>query len=333
MTIEELGGLLAEIGQQKYRASQIFGWLAKGAGSFDEMTNLPKDLREKLYEIAYIEKLEADKLQISEKDGTRKYLFRLKSGNAIESVFLKYHYGNSVCISSQAGCRMGCAFCASAIGGKADNLSPAEMLDQVISIQQDTGERVGNVVVMGTGEPFDNYDNLCRFISLIHAKEGLNMSLRAITVSTCGIIPKIETFGKKFPQVNLAISLHAPNDELRSRLMPINRKYHMEELLKACRRHTELTGRRITFEYALIYGVNDKKAHAEELAKKLQGMLCHVNLIPLNPVSEREYKAADRRAVEVFCKALEDKGIQATIRRELGTDIDGACGQLRLRTI
>jgi 23S rRNA (adenine2503-C2)-methyltransferase len=333
MTIEELGGLLQGIGQQRYRASQIFGWLAKGVGEFDEMTNLPKDVREKLGEIAYIEKLEAEKLQISKKDGTRKYLFRLKSGHAIESVFLKYHYGNSVCISSQAGCRMGCAFCASAIGGKADNLSPAEMLDQVISIQQDTGERVGNVVVMGTGEPFDNYANLCRFISLIHAKEGLNMSLRAITVSTCGIIPKIEAFGRDFPQVNLAISLHASNDEIRSRLMPISRKYPMDELLKACRKHTEMTGRRITFEYAMIEGINDRKTHGEELARKLQGMLCHVNLIPLNPVSEREYRATDRKSAEAFSKILEDKGIQTTIRRELGTDIDGACGQLRLRAL
>jgi len=330
MTIEELSQLLAAMGQQKYRALQIFRWMAKGAAGFDEMTNLPQKLRAELNETAYIEKLKPEKIQVSKKDGTRKYLFRLKSGNAIESVFLKYHYGNSVCISSQAGCRMGCAFCASAIGGRAHNLSAAEILDQVISIQQDTGEKVGNVVVMGIGEPFDNYDNLCRFISLIHAEEGLNMSLRAITVSTCGIIPKIEAFGRDFPQVNLAISLHAPNDEIRNRLMPINKKYPMKELLEACEKHTEITGRRITFEYSMIRGINDEKAHAEELATKLQGMLCHVNLIPLNPVSEREYEAADRKSVEVFRKALEDKGVQVTVRRDLGTDIDGACGQLRL---
>ena len=333
MTIGELSQLLADIGEKKYRASQIFEWLSRGVRSFDEMTNLPKTLRDKLDEIAFIETLEMEKLQISAKDGTRKYLFRLKSGNAIESVFLKYHYGNSVCISSQAGCRMGCAFCASAIGGKADNLSPAEMLDQVLFIQKDIGERIGNVVIMGIGEPFDNYLNLCRFLELIHAEEGLSMSFRAITVSTCGIIPKIEAFGRDFPQVNLAISLHAPNDEIRSKLMPINKKYTMAELLEACRKHTSLTGRRITFEYAMIRGVNDKPAHAEELSNKLRHMLCHVNLIPLNPVSEREYASTGRQSAEAFRKVLEEKGIKTTIRRELGTDIDGACGQLRLQVL
>ncbi len=333
MPVTELAQLLADIGEQKYRASQIFEWMSKGVYDFEEMTNLSKNLREKLGDVAFIERLTMEKVQISAKDGTRKYLFRLKSGNAIESVFLKYHYGNSVCISSQAGCRMGCAFCASAIGGMADNLSPAEMLDQVIAIGLDVGGRIGNVVVMGTGEPFDNYENLCRFLTLIHDKAGLNMSLRAITVSTCGIISKIEDFGRDFPQVNLAISLHGPNDEIRSRLMPINRKYPMGELLKACRKHAADTGRRITFEYALINGLNDSPSHAEELAQKLRHMLCHVNLIPLNPVSEREYAASGRQTAEAFAKILEGKGIQTTIRRELGTDIDGACGQLRLKTL
>lgn len=333
MNVEELEQLLANIGEKKYRASQIFEWMSRGVRTFDEMTNLPKALREKLDELAFIETLEMERLQISAKDGTRKYLFKLKSGNAIESVFLKYRYGNSVCISSQAGCRMGCAFCASAIGGRADNLSPAEMLDQVLSIGRDTGERIGNIVVMGIGEPFDNYENLCRFIELIHAEEGLNMSLRAITVSTCGIIPKIEAFGRDFPQVNLAISLHAPNDEVRNQLMPINKKYPMGELLQVCRNHTKETGRRITFEYAMIKGVNDKLSHGEELSNKLRHMLCHVNLIPLNPVSEREYASTDRQAAENFRKILEEKGIQTTIRRELGMDIEGACGQLRLQTL
>lgn len=226
---------------------------------------------------------------------------------------------------------MGCSFCASATGGVVDNLTAAEMLDQVIAIQQDVSERIGNVVVMGTGEPLDNYENLCRFLRLVHADQGLNMSYRAITVSTCGIIPKIEQLGKDFPQVNLAVSLHGPNNEIRSRLMPINKKYPLDGLLEACLTHTKTTGRRITFEYALIKGENDSRSHAEELAKKLRHMLCHVNLIPLNPVNEREYKSVTRQSTEAFAKVLEDMGVQVTIRRNLGTDIDGACGQLRLR--
>lgn len=330
MNPQELSAFLESVGEKKFRAAQVFGWLHKGVYDFQEMTNLSKELRDKLEEIAFIEKLEIQKLQVSEKDGSRKYLFRLRSGHAIESVFLKYKYGNSVCLSSQAGCRMGCAFCASAIGGMLGDLTPAEMLDQILAIEKDTGERVGNVVVMGTGEPFDNYDNLCRFIDLAHAKEGLNLSLRSITVSTCGIIPKIEAFGEEYPQVNLAISLHAPNDEIRNRLMPVNAAWPMGPLLSACRRHTEKTGRRITFEYALIRGINDKRAHAEELAAKLSRMLCHVNLILLNPVSEYEFKGTERRDAEQFLAILANKGIQATIRREMGSDIDAACGQLRL---
>lgn len=331
MNPEELGGFLESIGEKKYRAKQIFHWIYQGVYDFNEMTNLPKELREKLNQVAFIEKLEIQKLQISKKDGTRKYLFSLRSKNAIESVFLKYKYGNSVCISSQAGCRMGCAFCASTIGGWIADLSPAEMVDQIIAIEKDTGERVSNIVVMGIGEPFNNYDNLCRFIELVHDKEGLNLSLRAITVSTCGIVPKIETFGRDFPQVNLAISLHAPNDEIRNQLMPINKKYPIEMLLEACRKHTEKTGRRITFEYALIEGVNDQEIYAKELANKLSHMLCHINLIPLNTVSERAYKKVNKQRAENFLKNLEKRGIQATIRREMGSDIDAACGQLRLR--
>ena len=331
MTVAELEQLLDNIGEKKYRAIQIFRWISGGVCEFDEMTNLPKDLREKLKEFAFIERLEKQKLQISAKDGTRKYLFRLRSGNAIESVFLKYNYGNSVCISSQAGCRMGCSFCASSIGGTCENLSPAEMLDQIISIRKDTDEPIGNAVIMGTGEPFDNFANMCRFLEIVHAKEGINMSFRAITVSTCGIIPKIRDFGKAFPQVNLAVSLHAPNDEIRSRLMPINKKYPMEELLEACRKYTRDTGRRISFEYALINGVNDNRSHAEMLAGKLRGMLCYVNLIPLNPVREREYAAGDRQSAVTFHRILTKNGVETTIRRELGTDIDGACGQLRLQ--
>ncbi|GAB1475603.1 23S rRNA (adenine(2503)-C(2))-methyltransferase RlmN [Bacillota bacterium] len=331
MTLHELEQFMEDLGEKKYRASQIFEWLSKGAYSFEDMSNISKELREKLKEAAFIERLVIDKLQTSQKDGTRKYLFKLKSGNSIESVFMKYHYGNSVCISSQAGCKMACTFCASAIGGVVDNLTAAEMLDQVIAIQQDVSERIGNVVVMGTGEPFDNYKNLSRFLELIHAGGGLNMSYRAITVSTCGIIPGIEQIGRDYPQVNLAVSLHGPNDLIRDRLMPINRKYPIGDLLDACGAHTKATGRRITFEYALIKGENDSRIHAEELAKRLRHMLCHVNLIPLNPVKERDYKSVTRQSAEAFAKVLEDKGIQVTIRRDLGADIDGACGQLRLR--
>lgn len=331
MTQEEIGNFLLGIGEEKYRANQIFAWMSKGVYRFEQMKNLPKVLREKLEEIAFVEQLLMEKVQISKKDGTRKYLFGLKSGNSIESVFLKYNYGNSVCISSQAGCRMGCSFCASAIGGVVDNLTPGEMLDQLLAIRNDVGEEIGNLVVMGTGEPFDNYYNLSKFLNIIHAKEGLNMGYRSITVSTCGIIPKIEAFGRDFPQVNLAISLHSANDEIRSSLMPINKKYPVDALIEACRNHVKLTGRRITFEYALIKGVNDGKSHGEELAKKLKNLLCHVNLIPLNPVEELDYRSSAKEKAEKFAEILKSKGIQVTIRRSLGTDIDGACGQLRLK--
>ena len=330
MTLKELGIFLESLGEKKYRAGQVFSWLSKGVEEFDQMTNLPFSLREKLKESAFIETLTIEKLQISQKDGTRKYLFGLKSGNAIESVFMKYRHGNTVCISSQAGCRMNCAFCASGALGLAHDLSAAEMLDQVLSIQRDTGEKVNNIVIMGTGEPFDNYDNLCRFLEIIHEKEGLNMGLRSVTVSTCGLIPQMEQFARDYPQVNLAVSLHAPNDAIRDTLMPVNRSYPMNELLTACRRHTEKTGRRITFEYALIQGINDGEVHAKELAKRLSGMLCHVNLIPLNVVEGGSFSGVERKVAERFLAVLESKGIQATIRRELGSDIGGACGQLRL---
>lgn len=331
MTLDELEIFIESIGEKKYRAKQVFSWLYKGIYSFNDMSDLSKELRIKLDQIAYIERLDILKIQESKKDGTKKYLFGLKDGSAIESVFMKYRYGNTVCISSQAGCRMGCDFCASAIGGLAKNLSPSEMVDQVIAIEKSTGESVNNVVVMGTGEPFDNYENLCKFIVLIHSEEGFNMSLRNITVSTCGLIPKIKAFGTNFPQVNLAISLHAPNDVIRNKLMPINRKYPIDELLRTCDEHTRITGRRITFEYALIKGVNDSIENAKELADKLSNMLCHVNIIPLNPVSERDYDGGGRRNAQNFCDILIKNGIKATIRRELGSDIDAACGQLRLK--
>ena len=331
LSITELGHYLEKLGEKKFRAKQIFSWIYKGAGSFEEMTDLSLELRQKLEENAELKKLRILMIQNSEKDGTRKYLFGLEDGNSIESVFMKYKFGNTVCVSSQAGCRMGCSFCASAINGLQRNLSTGEMVDQIISIEKDTGEIVGNVVVMGTGEPLDNYENLSGFIRNLHEKDGLNIGMRSITVSTCGLIPKMMEIAKDFPQINLAVSLHAPNDNIRNKLMPISQKYPMEELLKACSQHIAKTGRRITFEYALIKGVNDSEKNAQELAVKLRGMNCHVNLIPLNRVAETGLRGSERSDAERFHDLLEKQGIQVTIRRELGGDIDAACGQLRLK--
>ena len=332
MSPEEIGAFIEEQGEAGFRAKQIFQWMHKGICDFDEMSNLPLSLREKLKSLAYIEALKIEDVQVSGKDGTRKYLFGMKDGNSIESVFMKYRHGNTVCISSQAGCRMACSFCASGIWGLSANLTAGQMLDQVLAIRKDTGENVNNVVVMGIGEPFDNYENLSRFLRLIHHEGGLAMGYRSITVSTCGIIPKIYAFAEDFPQVNLAISLHGPNDEIRGRLMPINRKYPVDDLLAACREYTRKTGRRISFEYALIDGENNRKVHAEELAHKLKGMLCHVNLIPLNPVKEKALRPSSRPSVMEFADVLKENGIPVTVRRSLGTDIDGACGQLRNKT-
>jgi 23S rRNA (adenine2503-C2)-methyltransferase len=331
LSIKEMELFLESLGEKKFRAKQIFSWIYKGADSFEEMTDLSKDLRSKLEEHAEIKKLSILKVQNSEKDGTRKYLFGLDDGNSIEAVFMKYKFGNTVCISSQAGCRMGCSFCASAINGLQRDLTAGEMADQIISIEKDTGEKVGNVVIMGTGEPLDNYENLSGFLRNIHEKDGLNLGMRSITVSTCGLIPKMMEIAEDFPQINLAVSLHAPNDTVRSRLMPISKRYPMNELLEACRQHIEKTGRRITFEYALVQEVNDSDGNAEALAAKLRGINCHVNLIPLNRVDETGFSGSDRKDAERFRDILERRGIQVTIRRELGSDIDAACGQLRLK--
>ena len=331
MTLEEMANFFESLGEKKFRAKQVYQWLYRGVCSFEEMTDLSKELRQKLTETAEVGSLRLLQVQASQEDGTRKYLFGLADGNSVESVFMKYKYGNSICISSQAGCRMGCKFCASTIGGLCRNLTAGEMADQIISVEKNTGEKISNIVIMGTGEPFDNYENLSKFIYLVHHKAGLNIGMRSITVSTCGILPKIEVFAKEFPQVNLAISLHAPNDQIRDLTMPINKKYNMEQLLKACRDYVEETGRRITFEYALVSGVNDQAVHAEELAKRLKGMLCHVNLIPLNNVTESSFSGASRVQASQFQAQLEKLGIQATVRRELGSDIDAACGQLRLK--
>jgi len=332
-TLQETEQYLEALGEKKYRAKQVYSWIYKGAGSFEEMTDLSLELRRKLSESAEIRKLSCLRVQHSEKDGTRKYLFGLADGNSIESVFMKYKHGNTACISSQAGCKMGCGFCASAVGGFLRNLTCGEMADQILSIKEDTGEEIGNIVVMGTGEPLDNYENLSRFIRNIHEKNGLNIGMRSITVSTCGLVPKMADLARDFPQINLAVSLHAPNDTVRGKLMPIARKYPMDELLAACSDHIALTGRRLTFEYALIKGVNDGDACAEELAQRLRGLNSHVNLIPLNRVTGTGLAGTEKEGVERFRGILEKRGIPVTVRRELGGDIDAACGQLRLSTV
>lgn len=335
LDINELKVYFESIGEKPFRAAQVFSWLAKGAESFDEMTDLSKALRTKLAAEEAEGRISLGNVGIlrkqeSKTDGTVKYLFGFSDGIAVESVFMKYKYGNSICLSSQAGCRMGCAFCASTIGGLTRQLTPGEILIQLIKAEKDTGEHISHVVIMGTGEPFDNFDNVVKFIRLAHDPSGLNISMRNITVSTCGLVPRIRDFAALLPQVNLAISLHAPSSELRSRLMPVNSSYPLDTLIAECRRYTEATNRRITFEYALIRGVNDAAEDAEELCRLLRGLLCHVNLIPLNRVSETGFSGTDRKNAELFRNILESRGIPATIRRELGADIDAACGQLRL---
>lgn len=341
LTYGELEGFVTgQLGEAKFRAKQLFGWiyggvlkdgsLRAGVTEFEKMSNLPKELREKLTAAAELTELSVLREQVSKLDGTRKFLFGLEDGNAIESVFMQYKFGNSICVSSQAGCRMGCSFCASTIGGLKRNLTAGEIAGQILAAQKRTGQRISHVVVMGTGEPFDNYENLSKFIHIINDPNGLNIGMRNITVSTCGIVPRIASFAEDFPQVNLAISLHAVNNEMRDSLMPVNHSYPMEELLEACRTYTEKTSRRITFEYTLVKGVNDSTEFARRLADRLKGMLCHVNLIPLNAVDETAYGTTERAAVLKFQKTLTDCGIPATVRRELGDDIDAACGQLRL---
>ena len=329
MNKEELKNLMTELGEKPFRAKQIYSWLHEHlVTSYEEMGNIPGKLKEKLkaYPIVALEMVDE---QISAIDGTRKYLFRLSDGNVIESVLMRYKHGNSVCISSQVGCKMGCRFCASTIGGWTRNLLPSEMLDQIYRIQSITGERVSNVVVMGTGEPMDNYDNIVWFVHLLSDEGGLNISQRNITVSTCGIVPKIYELAKEKLQITLALSLHAPNDEKRRELMPVAQRYSMDEVLDACRNYFQETGRRITFEYSLVAGVNDSDEDARELSSRIHDINCHVNLIPVNPIKERSYRRSTHLAVENFKIKLEKCGINVTIRREMGSDIDGACGQLR----
>lgn len=328
--LEELEEELGQLGEKSFRAKQIYQWVhQKLAADFEDMSNLSKALREKLRQQYTLTALNPVEVKISKIDGTRKYLFRLSDGNVIESVWMQYHHGNSVCISSQVGCRMGCRFCASTLDGLERNLTAGEMLDQIYRIQADTGERVSNIVIMGSGEPMDNYDNVVRFIRLISHDQGLNISQRNITVSTCGIVPGIRRLVKEGLSVTLALSLHAPNDEVRKTLMPIANKYRIQEILDACQEYFEETGRRLTFEYSLVSGVNDNLEEARALASLLKGMHGHVNLIPVNPIQERDYVQSDRRAIEAFQHYLESQKIAVTVRREMGRDINGACGQLR----
>lgn len=330
LNLEELTAFLVSAGEKPFRAKQLYEWIhQKLAGSYDEMTNLPKTLKEKLSEMAELPSLTVVEEKISQIDGTRKYLFGLSDGNVIESVLMKYKHGNSVCISSQVGCRMGCRFCASTLDGLERNLSPAEMLDQIYRIQKITGERVSNIVVMGSGEPLDNYENLVQFIRLLTDENGLNISQRNVTVSTCGIVPGILKLAEEKFQITLALSLHAPNDEVRKSLMPVANRYPLSDVLKACHTYFEKTGRRITFEYSLVSGVNDNLKEASALAALLKAQHGHINLIPVNPIKERDYVQSDRKAIEAFKNLLEKNGINVTIRREMGRDINGACGQLR----
>ena len=326
----ELQEFLKTMGEKAFRAKQIYQWMhEKQAESFEEMTNLSKSLREKLKENCTYTCLEPLEILTSALDGTQKYLFRLADGNVVESVLMKYKHGNSVCISTQVGCRMGCRFCASTIGGLTRHLEVSEMLDEVYRIQRISGERVSNLVLMGTGEPLDNYEHVVKFIHMLSDEHGLNISQRNITLSTCGIVPKIRELAKEGLQITLALSLHASSQEKRKELMPIAYKYEIGDVLEACRYYFEQTGRRLTFEYSLVGGVNDTDGDAAELARMLRGMNCHVNLIPVNPIKEREFVQSEKKVIADFKNKLEKCGINVTIRREMGRDIDGACGQLR----
>ncbi|MBE5945575.1 MAG: 23S rRNA (adenine(2503)-C(2))-methyltransferase RlmN [Lachnospiraceae bacterium] len=328
MYLNELENWVKEKGQPAFRAKQLYQWMhEKYVGSVEEMTNLPKSFREVIEEDFV--SISEETRQVSKKDGTIKFLFKLHDGQMIESVFMKYNYGNSICISSQAGCRMGCKFCASTIGGLVRNLSASEMLEQVYMAMRLTGERISNIVVMGTGEPLDNYDNLIRFVRIISDEKGYNISQRNITVSSCGIVPRIYDLANEDLSITFALSLHAPTDEERKALMPIAYQYSIEETLNACKEYFNKTGRRITFEYSLVKGQNDSEKQAIALAKLLKGINCHVNLIPVNPINEREYERSDEDFIEKFKFILEKYSINGTIRRSVGSDIDAACGQLR----
>ena len=334
LTFGELKAALIDMGEKPFRAAQVYQWMhQKLAGSFDEMTNISAELKGKLAERFTYTCLTPVQVQESKLDGTKKFLFRLADDNVVESVYMRYHHGISVCISSQVGCRMGCRFCASTLDGLERNLTPSEMLDQIYAISRYTGERVSNVVVMGTGEPLDNYDNLVIFLKLLNDERGLHISQRNITVSTCGIVPNMRRLADEKLQITLALSLHATTDEKRKRLMPIANRYSLSEVLAACAYYFEQTGRRITFEYSLVGGVNDTDQDAAELSEIASGLCCHVNLIPVNPIKERDYVQSGKARIAAFREKLERNKVTVTVRREMGRDIDGACGQLRRRHI
>ena len=328
MTRAELAQELSGLGEPAFRAKQVFSWLHRGA-RFEEMTNLPKTLRERLASEYELHLPEVARKQVSARDGTVKYLWRLRDGHCVESVLMRYHHGNTVCISSEVGCAMGCAFCASTRGGLVRRLLPSEMLDQVLFTQRDSGLPVSNIVLMGIGEPLDNYDNVRRFLTLVNDPEGMNIGMRHISLSTCGLVEGIDRLAEEDLQLTLSVSLHAPDDALRSRLMPVNRRYDIETLLAACRRYFDKTGRRISFEYAMIDGQNDTPEMAALLIRRLRGLPAHVNLIPLNRIEESPLQPSTRQAVLAFQQALEAAGVTATVRRTLGSDIDASCGQLR----
>lgn len=326
---DELKEELALMGEPSYRASQIYQWLHKGVKTFDEMTNISKKTREKLVENYYIFSATIEKKLISSYDDTRKYLLSFPDGEMVESVLMHYHHGYTSCISTQVGCKMGCTFCATGKSGFSRNLTPSEMLSQLRAEQEDAGIRISNIVLMGMGEPLDNFDNVMRFLELVSSEHGLNIGMRHISLSTCGVVPRILELADRRMQLTLSVSLHAPNDQIRSRTMPVNRRWGIDELLSACRYYTEQTRRRISFEYAMISDVNDSDANASELASRLKGMLCHVNLIPVNTVGGTPYRKSRQDRIKRFIAILEKAGITATVRRTLGSDINASCGQLR----
>lgn len=335
LDLQELSEKLSEISEEsgvkieKFRGKQIYGWLVKGVYSFDEMLNVPKSIKSVLEEYCLITLPRVEKKLVSKLDGTVKYLFRLHDGEFIESVFMRYEHGNTLCVSTQVGCRMGCSFCASTLTGLTRNLYPSEILGQVVAAQKDMGEKVSNIVMMGIGEPLDNYDNVMKFLELVNDPDGLNIGHRHISLSTCGLCDKIRKLADEKKQITLSISLHASDAETRKKLMPVAKKFDLDELMQSCRYYIEKTGRRISFEYAMIAGENDSHAHAERLSKLLSGMICHVNLIPLNDVKERAYTKSSKKAIDDFVKILEKNHITATVRRKLGSDINASCGQLR----
>lgn len=333
LTYDELEDFLISLGEKKFRVKQIFTWLSRGVESFEQMTDISKDLRGKLSEVSYISKISIEKKLESKLDETKKYLLRLEDGNMVESVVMYYKHGITICISCQVGCAMGCRFCASTIGGKIRNLTAGEILDEVLCVQQDIGERISNIVMMGIGEPFDNFNNVVKFLKNVNNENGLNIGYRHISVSTCGIVPKIYEFAKLNIPVTLSISLHASDNNERSRIMPVNNAYNIDELIKACKEYINSTHRRISFEYAVINGVNDSAATAHRLARLVKGMLCHINIIPVNNVEENGFTKPSKEKIAAFVNVIDKYGIPVTVRRELGSDISASCGQLRRNSI